>query len=96
MKPVGVKSAPYIDFNIQNNKGDPRFAEHLKISKYKNIFAKDYNQNWSEEVFMIKKKLKTLCCGHMLLVILIIKKLLEHLTNKNCKKQIKKSLDLEK
>ena len=55
MKPVGVKSGPYIDFNIQNNKGDPKFAEHLRISKYKNIFAKDYNQNWSEEVFMIKK-----------------------------------------
>ena len=58
MKPVGVKSGPYIDFNIQNNKGDPKFAEHLRISKHKNIFAKDYNQNWSEEVFMIKKSWK--------------------------------------
>ena len=27
----------------------------MRISKYKNIFAKDYTQNWCEEVFGIKK-----------------------------------------
>ena len=27
----------------------------VKISKYKNIFAKDYTPNCSEEVFVIKK-----------------------------------------
>ena len=27
----------------------------VRISKYKNIFAKGYNPNWSEEVFVIKK-----------------------------------------
>ena len=28
---------------------------NLKLSKYKNIFAKDCTPNWSEEVFVIKK-----------------------------------------
>ena len=45
------------------------------MSKYKNIFAKGYGLNWSEKVFVIKK-LKTLCRGHVLLVILTEKKLL--------------------
>ena len=27
----------------------------MRISKYKNIFAKRYTPNWSEEVFVIKK-----------------------------------------
>ena len=51
--------------------------------------------NWSEKVFVIKK-VKTLCCEHMVLVILKAKKLLERFTKNNCKKQIKKSLELKK
>ena len=27
----------------------------MRISKYKNIFARGYTQNWSEEIFLIKK-----------------------------------------
>ena len=39
-----------------NDKG-PKFkvGEHIRISKYKNIFAKEYTPNWSEEIFVIKK-----------------------------------------
>ena len=35
----------------------PKFkvGDHVRISKYKNIFAKGYAPNWSEEVFVIKK-----------------------------------------
>ena len=32
----------------------------MRISKYKNIFAKGYAPNWSEEVFIIKKVKNTL------------------------------------
>ena len=32
-----------------------KVGNHVRISKYKNIFAKDYASNWSEEVFVIKK-----------------------------------------
>ena len=36
---------------------DPKFkvGDHVRISKYKNIFAKGYTQNWSEEVFVVSK-----------------------------------------
>ena len=39
-----------------NNK-DPKFkvGDHVRISRYKNIFAKGYTPNWSEEVFIISK-----------------------------------------
>ena len=30
-------------------------GDHVRSSKYKNIFAKGYTPNWSEEVFVIKK-----------------------------------------
>ena len=57
MKPVDVKRNMYIDFNKENNKERPKFkvGDHWRISKYKNIFAKGYIQNWSEEVFLVKK-----------------------------------------
>ena len=29
--------------------------DHIRISKYKNIFAKGYTPNWSEEIFVISK-----------------------------------------
>ena len=44
MKPVDVKSNTYIDFNKENNEEDLKFevGNHVRISKYKNIFAKGY------------------------------------------------------
>ena len=66
-----------------------------RISKYKDIFPKNYTPNWSEKVLWFEK-LKILCPGLMLLMILMEKKLLEHFTMKNCKNQIKKSLELTK
>ena len=32
-----------------------RVADHVRISKYKNIFAKRYTPNWSEEDFVVSK-----------------------------------------
>ena len=57
MKPVDVKDNTYIDSNKEVNDKDPKFkvGDHVRISKYKNIFAKGYTPNWSEEVFVIKK-----------------------------------------
>ena len=45
--------------------------------------------------FLRLKKLKILCRGHILLMILMDKKLLELFTKKNCKKQIKENLELK-
>ena len=33
-------------------------GDHVRISKYKNIFAKGYMRNWSEEIIFIIKKIK--------------------------------------
>ena len=55
MKPNGVKDNTYIDFGKDVNDNDPKFrvGDHVRISKYKNIFANGYTPNWSEEVFVI-------------------------------------------
>ena len=57
MKPVDVKDNTYIDFKKEVNDKDPKFkvGNHVRISKYKNIFAKGYTPNWSEEVFVVSK-----------------------------------------
>ena len=47
MKAVNVKSSTYIDFGRKNNEKDPNFrvGDHVRISKYKTIFAKAYTPN---------------------------------------------------
>ena len=57
MKPIDVKDNTYINTDKEINNKDPKFkvADRVRISKYKNIFAKGYIPNWSEEVFVIKK-----------------------------------------
>ena len=57
MKPIEVKNNTYIDSIKDVNDKDPKFkvGDHVKISKYKNIFAKEYTLNGSEEVFVIKE-----------------------------------------
>ena len=55
MKPIDVTNESYTEYNKGFNKKDPEFkvGDHVKISKYKNIFAKGYAPNWSEEVFVV-------------------------------------------
>ena len=57
MKPIDVKDNTYAEHDKDINKKDPKskVGDHARISKYKNIFAKGYTPNWSEEVFVINK-----------------------------------------
>ena len=57
MKPIDVKDNTYINTDKEINNKDPRYkvGDHVRISKYKSIFAKGYTPYWSEEVFVIKK-----------------------------------------
>ena len=57
MKPIDVTDDSFAEYNEESNKKDPKFkiGDHIRISKYKNIFTKGYGPNWSEEVFVIKK-----------------------------------------
>ena len=47
IKPTDVKSSTYIDFNKENNKGDPKYqvGHHILKSKFKKIFGKGYDAN---------------------------------------------------
>ena len=57
MKTIDVKDNTYINTSKKINYKDPKFkvGDRVRISKYKNIFAKGYMPNWSEEVSVIKK-----------------------------------------
>ena len=57
MKPIDVKDDSYAEYNEDLNKKNPKFnvGDHVRISKYKNIFAKGYAPNWSEKTFIASK-----------------------------------------
>ena len=57
MKFVDAKGNTYIDFKKEVNDKDAKFkvGDHVRISKYKKIFAKGYTPNQSEEVFVVSK-----------------------------------------
>ena len=57
MKPIDVTSSSYAEYNEDSNKKDPKFkvGDYVRISKYKNIFAKGYTSNWSDEIFVVSK-----------------------------------------
>ena len=80
MKPTEVKDNTYINYIKDINDKDPKFkvGDHMLQIGLKKFF-------WL-------KKLKILFHGHMLLMISMVKKLLEHFMKKNYKKQINKDL----
>ena len=57
MKPKDVTNNKFIEYVEETNQKDPKFkiGDHVRISKYKNIFAKGYLPNWSEEEFVVNK-----------------------------------------
>ena len=57
MKPIDVTDDSFAEYNEESNKNYPKFkiGDHVRISTYKNIFAKVCAPNWSEEVFVINK-----------------------------------------
>ena len=86
MKPIDVKDNTYIDFGKEVNDNNPKFkvGDHVRISIYKNILLKVILQI-GQKKFLLLKKLKIQFHGHMSLMILMVKKLLEHFMKKNCK-----------
>ena len=78
MKPIDVKNNTYINIDKELNDNDPKFkvGDPVRILKYK-IGLKE---------FLCLRKLKIQFHGHMLLLILMVKKLLRHSMKKNCKK----------
>ena len=65
IKPIDVTSDSYAEYNEDSDEKDPKFkvVDHVTISKNKNIFAKGYTHNGSEEVLLLAK-LKIQFLGH--------------------------------
>ena len=97
MKPVDVKSNTYNDSIKKINNKDPKFklVILLEFQTIKSFLQKIILQIGLKK-FLWLKKLNILCCRHILLMILMGKKLLERFTKKKWKKQIKKNLQLKK
>ena len=56
MKPIDVKNNKRV-YTDEHNEKDSRFkvCDRVRISKFKNIFAKGYTPNWSTEIFIVDK-----------------------------------------
>ena len=86
----------FTEYNEKSNEQDPKFKEgdHVRISKYKNIFTKGYTPNWSEEIFIVKKIKNTVPWTYVISDLngeKIVGSFYE-----NCKRLIKKNLELKK
>ena len=57
MKPIDVGNNNKIVYIDGHNKKDSRFKvdDRVRISKFKNRFAKGYTPNWSSEIFIVDK-----------------------------------------
>ena len=96
IKAIDVKSNSFSKYNEESNEKDPKFkvGDHVRISKYKNIFAKGYAPNRSEEIFVVKKIKNTVPWTY--LISDLNGELLVVFMRKNCKKPTKKNLELKK
>ena len=97
MKPIYVKSDSFAKYNEESIEKDPKFkvGDHVRISKYKNIFAKRYAPNWSEKKFVVKKTKNTVPWIYVISD-LNGEQLWEVFMKKNCKRLMKKNLELKK
>ena len=85
IKPVDVKDSTSIDFKKDVNDKDPKFkvGDHVRISTHQTGLKK----------FFLLVKLKIQFHGHILLMISMVKKLLEHFMKKNCRILINMNLE---
>ena len=57
MKPKDVQDDNFTEYIEESNEKDPKFkiGDHVRTSKYKNVFAKRYAPKWSEEIFIVDR-----------------------------------------
>ena len=91
MKIFDVKSDSSAEYNEDSNFTKPKFkvGDRVRISKYKNIFAKVYAQNWSEEVFVVSKIKNTVLWIYVIHELNCEKINFKFFVKKNC--QVKKN-----
>ena len=96
MKPIDVGDDSFVEYNEECNKKGPKckVGDHVRISKYKNIFAKGYRPNWNEEIFVVKKIKNTVPCTY-LFSDLNGEEIAVVFLRKNCKNLIRKNLEIK-
>ena len=94
MKPMDDTSDSYAEHNEDSNKKDLKFnvGDHVRLSKYKNIFAKGYTPNWSEELFVVSRIKNTVPWTYVISD-LNGEPISGSLYEKNCKKLVNKNLE---
>ena len=57
IKPKDITDNSFVEYSEDTNNKSRKFkvGDNVRISKYKNIFAKGYTPNWSEEVFVVNE-----------------------------------------
>ena len=92
IKPIDVTSDSYAECNEDSNEKRPKFkvGDRVKILKYKNIFAKGYTQNWSEDLFVVSKIKNTVLLTYVTNDV-NANQLREAFMKRNCKKLAKKN-----
>ena len=87
VKPANFVSDMYIEYAVERNGKDLEFkvGDHVRISKYKDIFAKGFTPSWSEKVFMIKKVKHTVLWTYIIND-LHNEKLLKNFIKKSCRR----------
>ena len=98
MKPIDVGDHSFAEYNEESNKKDPKFkvGDHVRILKFKNVFAKGYTSNWSEEVSIVKKIRNTVPWTYVISDLNGEEIVGSFCGKNNCRKLIKKNLELEK
>ena len=68
MKPIAVKCDSFAEYNEEYNEKDPKLkvVDNVRISMYKNIYAKGYAANWSEEIIVVKKIKNTVLSTYLI------------------------------
>ena len=70
MKPKDVSDDSLVEYSEESNKKDSKFnvGDHVRKSKYKDVFAKGYTHNWSEQVFVVNKMQNTVPWTYLLMI----------------------------
>ena len=96
MKPTDVNLNSYAEYKVDSNEKDPKFkiGDHVRILKYRNIFAKGHTPNWPD-IFVICKIKKTVLWAYAIND-LNGEEIVGIFYKKELKRQIKKSLKQKK
>ena len=92
-----MKSNTYIDYNKEINWQNSKFkiGDVVRISKYEKFFARGYDPNWYEEVFVIKK-IKNFVLWIHVISDLKSEEIVGTFYKKDGQNQIKKNLEVKK